>query len=150
MSVIHPRCTHNPYEHVRIPETLLADHRLTWLLRSISSVMISRLMLNLRDPKLAPGSQHTTSIKTTIKFGTRGVVSTFFDFRTQGTGFMDSESEWPRHYHTRTEGNDHEYHRPSRSSGVCAVALWCLLAFTMTGWHIDLDIELVSRNPVDS
>jgi hypothetical protein len=103
-------------------------------------------MLNLRDPKLILGPQRATTINTPV-FETREVVSTFFDFRTQGTDFM--ESEWSRHYHTGIT-EDNEYHGPSRSAGACIAKTWHTSTLTTAIRHIDLDIELVSRNPTES
>lgn len=125
--VIHARRSHNLYEHVRTPKTLLVDHILTRLSRSISSIMVTQLMLNLRDPKLAPGLQNTTTMNTTINFGPRRAASTFFDSQTQAADFMESERS-PRYHVGRRE-----HHVSSGNSGAYTAELGCLLMFTIVG-----------------
>jgi hypothetical protein len=82
--------------------------------------MITRLMLNLRDPKLMPGSHPTTSRNTTIKFITPKVVSAFFNLHAQTTDFMGSEGT-PQYHTGIAESNDNQ--GPSRSASACVVEL---------------------------
>jgi len=70
----------------------------------ISSLMITRLMLNLRNPRLL-GSSHPTSI-TTAAFrsrpsGSTQVMSTFLDFRngTEFTQFTTDTALWSSQYY---------------------------------------------------
>jgi len=80
---------------------------------SISSVMITRLMLNLRDPKWMTGSDPTTTqALSAIDFAqTRGVATTvtFIDTRHEG---MPIDTEWMRQHRTRTGGDPHGYQEP--------------------------------------
>ncbi|KAF8067939.1 hypothetical protein FPV67DRAFT_1165893 [Lyophyllum atratum] len=74
----------------------------------ISSIMITRLMLNLRNPRLL-GSTHHESISTAAfhsrPSGSTQMMSTFIDFRngtefTQFTQFTDA-GLWSQYYHSR-------------------------------------------------
>ncbi|GLB38979.1 hypothetical protein LshimejAT787_0601410 [Lyophyllum shimeji] len=81
----------------------------------ISSLMITRLMLNLRNPRLL-GSAHPTSI-TTAAFRSRRessqIMSTFLDFRngTEFTQFTTDTALWSSQYY-RSRGVIEEFEEP--------------------------------------
>lgn len=81
-------------------------------LRSLSSVMITRLMLNLRDPNLFQGPLHSMSISGLV-FRNRRATSTQLDFHSQEPEF----SQRTGHENIRCSVEP-ENHDLSRSAGM--------------------------------